>query len=881
MLEAVKAFWKVIVAAVLLVMVLACAVAGATYWYFSRDLPHLNVIEDYKPMINTEIYSDEGILITEFAEEYRKVVPFAVIPPQVKNAFLAVEDARFYEHSGMDFYRLMGAVYHDVIAMRPKEGASTITMQLARTFFLTRKKLYSRKAREVILAWRIDHQLAKDDILWLYMNQIYLGHNAYGVEAAAEKYFGKSIDQVTLAEAAMLAAIPKGPAIYSPIDHFDRAKARQKLVLRRMVEEKMLTGQEAELAFKEPVTIKYQSNPYWSDSAYFIEAVRRYLVNRYGYDKVYKEGLKVFITMNYTMQRAAVFSVRNGLAGPSGLDKSMGFRGPVAKVEPGETEARLQSQEAVMKERWIYTNTVTGGDPLAKPPEAVPLQLNSLYKALVLEVDKAKKKVKLGVGASRGWLSEPDYKWALAKGPRQVEKIFEPGDAIWVSVLDRKESAGAPAEYRFALEQEPEVEAGLISFGVRSGEIKALIGGYDFYKSQLIRPLQSFRQPGSAFKPILYGAALEQPKKDYTAATIIFDAPVIYDYQDADQEENAPDKTWTPDNYGGRFSGPRTMRTALEKSINTISVKIMEATGVQYTIDFARKLGVKSALERNYSTALGTNPLSLLELSRAYNVYASGGYLVEPYMVRRVYDREGNLLEWNHPAAPAAGPKKAEIEEMDLASGDTSQDKGLKAAGGEVKPVNPAEVGEPGPDSYLVMLREKRIPSVVGMEYLPQAERAITPQIAYLMTYMLQGVVQRGTGFAASALGRPLAGKTGTTNEFRDAWFVGYSPEIMAGVWVGYDDFNRNLGEGNGGSKVALPIWISFMKVALTGRPVIDFPIPENIEFARIDQNTGLLANSCTEKSVMEAFISGTGPTEFSPCGVVPATDDLIQKLDY
>jgi len=879
MLELLKAFWKPLAAAALVCLLAALGMAFGLHWYFARDLPQLSSLKDYKPMINTEIYSDNGTLVAEFAEEYRKIVPFQKIPPQVKNAFLAVEDARFYQHSGMDFYRLVGALYHDIIAMKPKEGASTITMQLARTFFLTRKKLYSRKLREMILAWRIDHALKKDEILELYLNQIYLGHNAYGVEAAAEKYFGKSIDQVNLAEAALLAAIPKGPALYSPIEHFDRAKQRQRLVLRRMVEEKLLTGEQAAAAEKQPIVLNYQGNPYWSDTSYFVEAVRRYLVNRYGYDKVYKEGLKVFITMNLDMQKAATAAVRNGVAGPSGIDKQRGFRGPVAKVEPSKIESHLQEQETQLKERWLYLNLTSGGNPDAAAPKAAPLQPGEPYCATVLEVDKANKRVKLGVGLSRGWMTEPDYKWALVTGPRSVDKMFAPGDVVWASVIERRESAGS-SEYRFALEQDPEIESGLLSFSVRDGEIKALVGGYDFNKSQLIRPLQSFRQPGSAFKPILYGAALEDPQKDYTPATIIFDAPVIYDYQEADQNPGAEDKTWAPDNYGGRFSGPRTMRTALEKSINTISVKIIEGIGINYAIKFARKLGIKSPLERNFSTALGTNPLSLLEICRAYNVYASGGYLVEPFMVRRVYDRDGSLLEWHHPVK-SAEEKKSEIVEMDLASGATVENVGLGTVRQKPNPVNPADLKEPGPDAYLVMLREKRIPSIAGPDQAPEGERVISPQVAYLMTYMMQGVIQRGTGFAATSLGRPLAGKTGTTNEFRDAWFIGYSPELITGVWVGYDDYNKNLGEGNAGSKVALPIWIDYLKVALNGRPNIDFRAPENIEFARIDQKTGLLASSCTERSVMEAFIAGTAPTQYSNCGLVPSTDDLIRRLDY
>jgi penicillin-binding protein 1A len=870
---------------VLLCVALAAAMTGGLYWYFSRDLPALESLKDYQPMINTEVFSDNGTLTAEFAEEYRKVVPFKQIPPHVVNAFLAVEDARFYQHQGLDFYRIAGAVVHDIEAGgKPKEGASTITMQLARTFFLNRKKLWDRKIKEGILAWRIDHYLKKDEILWLYLNQSYLGHNSYGVEAASEKYFGKTVDQVNLAEAALLAAIPRGPAIYSPVNHFDEVKKRQALVLRRMVEEKFITEQESEAAAKTPIIIKYKAGTYWNDNAYFVEAVRRYLVNRYGYDKVYKEGLKVFTTENVEMQTAAANAVRQGLVGPEGIDRRRGYRGPVAHLAPDKVQGFLQDEESKLKEHLFYKNLAAGGNPEIAAPKVTPLLEGYKYQAVVEELDKTGKKIKLGIGLTQVWLPEADYKWAQGPGLKPVDKVFKLGDIILVSVQGVKEVKAA-REYKLRLEQDPAVQSGLLSFSVRSGEIKALIGGYDFNKSSLIRPIQSVRQPGSAFKPVLYGAALEDPAKSYTPATIIFDTPIIYSYRTTEESEDGEKvskfHTWTPDNYGGHYSGPRTMRTALEKSINTISVKLIDNIGVDYAITYARKLGIKSPMEANFSMALGTNPLSLLELMRAYNCYPTGGYLVEPYLIRRVYDHEGKLLEWHKPITEPTD-KKADIEELDLlASGATVEQSLLNKVFDKVNPVDPASVNEPGPDAYLVMLRDKKIPNIAGQDSAVQGAPVITPQLAFLMTYMMQGVVQRGTGAAASALGRPLAGKTGTTNEFRDGWFVGFSPEIITGVWVGYDDYRVSLGEGNAGARVALPIWMSYMKVALSQRPVVDFTIPGGIEFARIDQKTGVLANSCTSTSVMEAFIAGTVPSEYSNCGAVPPTDDLIQRLDY
>ena len=854
------------------------------YWYFSKDLPPLYTLMDYHPKLITEVYSDDGRLIAEFAEEYRKIVPYQEIPPYLVKAFLAIEDARFYEHKGLDFYRLLGALWNDIKAGRFEQGASTITMQVARTFFLTQKKLISRKLKEMILAWRIDHYLTKEEILWLYMSQIYLGNvggrNIYGVEAASEQYFGKSVRELSLAESTLLAAIPRSPAYYSPVYHFERAKARQKLVLERMVEVGWLSEEEAKQAEAEPIVIKVKRNPYTTDSAYFVEAVRRHLVKIYGAEMVLTRGLKVFTTMNLDMQKAGAEAVKKGLAGQEGLDKRQGYRGALAKVEQDKISEYLDNQEKELAEDWRFYNTINGGDPTASVPAPVPLEVGKKYQGVILEVDKSNRQIKLGIGKTVGVIKEEDYRWALGQSGKSLAQVFNVGDVILVSVLELK-AVKQGYDYRFALEQEPEAEAGLIAFSVKTGEVKALIGGYDFQKSQLIRPLQSHRQPGSAFKAILYASALSHPTKSYTPATIIYDAPVVFEYEDSNEAQAGEEaKVWKPANYGGSFQGPRTLRVALEKSINTISVKIMEDLGVDWVLKFVRRLGIESPVQADLSLALGSSPVSLLELARAYNVFASGGYLVQPYMIRRVYDREGNLLEWHKqftPRSELSDKDKPEIGEMELAEGETSQAGREKK---EFKGVKPEEVGEPGADEYLVMLREGKIPSLSPVGTEPEGEEVLSPQLSFLMVNLLEGVVQRGTGWRAKTLGRPLAGKTGTTNDFRDAWFVGFSPELICGVWVGFDDFTRSLGENETGAQAALPIWIEFMKEALKPIPANNFRVPENIEFANIDQDTGLLASSCTEKSVLEAFLAGTAPMEFTACGPKPESADLIRSLD-
>ena len=872
----------------LLKIFLWCGLAGfvlgafflaGIYWYFSRSLPQIYSLKDYRPKIITEIYADDGTLIAEFAEEYRKVVPWEKIPPFVKNAFLAIEDARFYEHEGLDFIRLMGALWHNIKAGEFREGASTITMQLARTFFgLTRKKILTRKIKEMILAWKMERYLSKDEILWLYLNQIYFGHSAYGIESASERFFGKSVNQLSLAEASLLATLPRSPALYSLVNHFDRAKNRQKLVLRRMVEERMITKEEAELAWKEPITIKLKTNPYWQESAYFIEAVRRYLVNKYGKEKLLTDGLRVFTTMNLTLQKAGYQAVRLGLAGPEGLDHRQGYRGPLQKIPKEKWEEFLNEQEAKLRDKYRHQLLVKGTDPTIEIKSPVPLNGEDWYQALVLELDKKNQRLKVAVGKSQGWIDQPELEWALQKGresKKKLKEVFESGDVVWVSVLEKTVSKTGTT-YKFRLEQKPQAQAGLLAFSTRNGEIKALVGGYDFSLSQLIRPLQSKRQPGSAFKPIIYAGALAHPTKTYTPATIIYDTPIIFDYK-VKTEEGEKTLTWRPENYGGRFQGPKTFRRALEKSINTISVKILDDIGVDYIHNFARQLGIKSELADDLSLALGSSPVSLLELVRAYNVFASGGYLVEPYFIRRVYDRDGNLLEY-HQWKPELASE--EIEEIDLSSAIPETETSSNAEQGN-KPKSPKEIGEPGFEEYLKMLREREVSSIAGLTSPVEGRQVLSPQIAYLMTNLLKGVIQRGTGWRAKALARPLAGKTGTTNEFRDAWFIGYSPQLICGVWVGFDDYTRSLGEYESGAKAALPLWIAFMKEALKLLPARDFPVPEGIEFALIDQKTGLLASSCSEDVVMEAFISGTAPAEKTPCKPTPKTLDLLRSLDY
>ncbi len=886
---------KVLIVVAALGIVLAAVSAVVLYWYFSRDLPPLYSLKDYRPNIITQIYADDGSLIGEYAEERRKIVPLERVPQYLIDAIVITEDARFFKHEGLDYIRIAGAAWEDIKAGgKPKEGASTITMQVARSFFFTKRKLLSRKIKEAILATRIERYLTKDEILFLYLNQIWMGRRSYGVQVAAENYFGKDISEVTLAEAAVLAALPRAPARYSPVNHPDKCKARQKLVLDIMVQAGKITEEEAEEAYAEPLRIVEIPNLSATETPYFTEHVRRYLVETYGEERVLLDGLQVFTTCNLKLQRAAQEAVRRGIDGPKGLDKRQGYRGPLRNLETEDDRVKfLEESEEKLAAAWVREHKKNpGADAESKRPEKIPLEVGEEYEALVTSINNKKKLVYLKVGRSEGYMSLEDMAWARKPNPDvppEWIKLKSPSQALNVGdvILARVKEAVIEKDrsyYRFALEQDPLSQAGLLAFSVRTGEVKALIGGYDFFQSQLIRPVQSARQPGSSFKPINYAAALAHPMRSYTTATVILDSPVVFDHA-LPQDDDRDDTTWRPDNFSETFSGPCTFHQALAKSINMISIKILDDIGVGYSRKFAKKMGIKSPMPKDLSIALGSSPVTLVEICRAYNVFASGGYMVEPIYIRRIYDRDGNLLEYmegSEPevAAPASVNPGDEIKEEDLL-GEEMEEEVAPASPVIPQPVSPEEEGELRFEEYLAELRDGLIPSIPPVGTPVRGPRVMDPQTAYLMTSLLKGVVQYGTGWRAKSLGWPLAGKTGTTNDFKDAWFLGYSPEIICGVWVGFDDFSKSLGRYETGSKAALPIWMEFMQKALEGKSPIDFPQPPGIEFANIDNETGLLAGPCSTSTSFLAFKAGTVPTETTSCSTERIHSDLLRSLDY
>ena len=780
--------WVVIPFSILLFLGLAGgAVLVGGYMYISQDLPRISTLKDYRPSIISTVYDEHHRKIAEFFRERRVVIGLADVPPLLIRAFVAAEDSRFYQHQGVDPFSILRAALKNLEAGSIKQGGSTITQQVTRSFLLTPERSYIRKIKEVILSYRIEKDFTKDEILFLYLNQIYLGHGAYGVQAAAENYFGKSVKDLNLAECAMLAGLPQAPTRYSPFRNPEQARARQVYVLNRMVEEGYITRPQAGEALAVKLDIKPRRNIYVEEVPYYTEHVRRAAEAKYGADALYTQGLQIYTAVNVDLQKAAEQEVYKGL---QDLDKRQGYRGPLRSVPPAEIEAVASEQQAEIDR--------LGLDPGATVP------------AVVAQVSDAGKTVSVRLGREQAVIALADMDWARKPNPevahtdarvRQPSSVLKPGDVILVKVKERPKAAREP--WRVALEQEPLVQGALLCLEIGSGRVRAMVGGRDFTENQFNRAIQARRQPGSSFKPIIYAAALDRkfsdPRKVYTPATVIIDSAVVY--EDRIQ-------TWKPKNYRDTFYGPTLLRDALAQSRNVVTVKILQDIGLDYTIGYARKLGIASELTRTLSLALGSSGVSLLELTRAYSVFANQGQVIEPVFTIKIVDRDGTVLE----------------------------------------------------------------------QAAPDPRQAIEKDTAFIMTSLLESVVQQGTAQRVKALGRPSAGKTGTTNDMYDAWYIGYTPDLVTGVWVGLDTEGM-LGKNETGAAAAAPIWLGFMKRALTNVPIRSFEPPEGVVFAKIDAETGLLPIPESRKTIFECFKEGTVPMEYSKRpGEVKEAADYFKK---
>lgn len=745
---------RLFVGTVLVALALAATLAAFVYGEITRDLPSIDAAVRYQPPVTTQILAADGTIIGEFYSQKRYLVPLEQIPLHVRQAFIAAEDDAFYRHRGIDATGILRAFVNNVVAGGKVQGGSTITQQVVKSVLLSPQKSYERKVKEVILSIRLEQELPKDQILALYLNHIYLGSGAYGVGAAAREYFDKDIADVTLAEAAMLAGLPQAPSRYSPYTHWPEAKARQRYVLGRMYEVGAIDRATRDAALRDPISLARRKGSFQA-APYFVEHVRRLLEDRYGRTVVYELGLRVHTTVDVRLQAAAERALRDGI---DELGQRLATRGGFRAMDAHEREAYLRIQQ----------NAFRGMD---MPDPAFS------YEALVTAVRPGGARVQ--VGPFTGDM-------LLPAGGNGKTPSLQLNDLIRVRVAD-----GGEPPLRFAYDPSPLLEGALLAIDPHTGYVRAMVGGYDFERSHFNRAVQARRQPGSAFKPLVYAAALD---RNFTPASVIVDEPISY---------NDNGRIWSPQNYEKRYYGPTSLREALTHSRNVVTVKLADRIGIKYLIDYLPRFGLPGPLPRNLSIALGTTEVTPLELAAAYCTFANNGMRPVPIFITEITDQQGQVLERQEPAlAPA----------------------------------------------------------------IPGAT-------AFQITSILQDVVTRGTGKRADGLDQPTAGKTGTTNDFGDTWFVGYTPQLLAAVWIGYDN-KRPIGNKETGGKIAAPIWKSFMEVALAGIPPAEFPIPEGLKCVNVDRGTGARAGSATGMR-LECFRPGTEPQP----GAVPAVQ-LVDNRD-
>ena len=780
-----KSYLRYLLFSLLCLPFLGVALLIGAYFFISSTLPKVETLTDYQPPLITQIHADDGTIIAEYSRERRILVPFEKIPKTLVQAFVAAEDSSFFKHQGIDFQSILRAALKNVKAGGIAQGGSTITQQVAKKLLLTSERTFTRKFKEAILAWRMEKALTKQEILYLYLNQIYLGHRAYGVEAAAQNYFDKNVEDLTLAESAILAGLPQAPSRYSPYRHYQRAMDRQKYVLGRMVEEGYITPEERLQAEQEKVVIKPRLNNLLEVTAYFNEQVRRYLEERFGEEVLYTGGLQVETSINLKMQQEARQAVEDNLRAH---DKRRGFRGAEQVLDETAREEFLTEQVKQFTE-----------EPLA----------NGSYSQAVVIGLKGDQLI-CRIGDKTGFISIQKSKWAapievidadtesVGNASEEGFTLLPVGALIDVKVLDLKTE---PVE--LALEQKPLAQGALVAVDPFTGQVKAMVGGYSFSESQFNRAIQAKRLPGSAIKPLIYAAALDH---GYTPASVILDTPLIYENKKIDTGEM---EEWKPKNYEQKFYGPTRFRDALAHSRNVVTIKILEDIGVNYAANYVQKLGIETPLQRDLSMALGSTAVTPLEMLTAYTVFANGGVLIPPTYITRIRDRNGRILE--------------SIDPADFATGMAA-------------------------DQRLIRKPPRRV---------------ISPETAYLITNIMESVVREGTGWRAKAINRPSAGKTGTTNDLKDAWYIGFIPQLACVSWVGYDQ-ERPLGKNETGSRAAAPAWVQFMQEAVKQYPVEEFRIPDSIEFRPIDKKNGLLLAEDDKNAYYEVFAPGTAPTRMS-----------------
>lgn len=779
-------FFGFLFAAGTILFVVGVAATAGLLWHYSKDLPDYSQLQDYEPPVMTRVHAADGSLVAEYARERRLYIPIQAVPKLVINAFLAAEDKNFYEHGGLDFFGIARAAVNyaqNFGSSRRPQGASTITQQVAKNFLLSNEVSFTRKIKEALLALKIERTYSKDKILELYLNEIYLGLGAYGIASASLTYFDKGVNEITVPEAAYLAALPKAPNNYHPFRQRERALERRNWVIDQMAQDGFITNAQAETAKRTALGVTQKATSTHTFAAeYFAEEVRRELYDRYGEKKLYDGGLSVRTTLDTKLQVLARQTLTEGLVR---FDETQGWRGPVAKIDiSGDWGVKLADVKALA--------------------DVAPWRL-----AVVLETSDQSARIGLQPGREPGGYVSKErdvgivpldgVKWAKSGGKAvtKVGQVLNSGDVVYV------EPAKLAGQYR--LHQVPEVSGAMVVEDPWTGRVLAMVGGFSYDQSQFNRATQALRQPGSSFKPIVYAAALDN---GYTPSTLILDGPI-----EVDQGPGLG--TWKPENYENNFYGPSTLRFGVEHSRNVMTVRLAQDLGMPLIAEYAKRFGVYDELPPYLSFALGAGETTLMRMVTAYAMFDNGGRRVKPTLIDRIQDRYGHTV-YRH-------------DERECIGCDA------KKWGNQPEP-----------------------------SLIDRREQVLDPMTAYQITSIMEGVVLRGTAAGAGfqkEVGKPVAGKTGTTNDEKDAWFIGYTPDIVVGVYMGYDK-PRHLGRGATGGHLSAPIVKDFLKVALADKPAVPFRVPPGIKLIRVDLKTGQRAGPGTERPILEAFKPGTAPPD-------------------
>jgi len=763
------------------------------YLYFSSKLPNLTALSEYQPPLVSRIYNTEGKLVAEYADEHRILTPFNDIPKQVRDAFLAAEDQQFYEHPGVNPARIASALIANILAGHKVQGGSTITQQVAKNFLLSSERTYTRKIKELILSHRIEQQFSKDDILYLYLNQIYLGRGSYGVASAGWRYFGKQLDELTLSECAMLAGLPKAPGKYAPHLNLELATKRRNTVLYLMERSGFSSAHDVALALKEPLTVAPLTQNTLIGA--YADEVHQQLVDRFGLKTLRRQGLSIVLPYNEKAETEAIASVREGILE---VEQRQYYRMP--NNHPHDTWIKLLTT-------WASNNASL----------KQPLGSDQIIPALVEEVT-SNGDLKANDGTQQWLISKPSWQWEKIAHEKSNGLPINNHPSTWIvgdEIYLQGDNKGG-----VRLTQQPSVESALYAIDLKRGTVLARVGGFDFQFSGFDRVSNAQRQPGSAFKPLLYAVAMEQ---GFTPASIVMDTPMVFD-------ANNVDNFWRPENYKNKFAGPVTLRDALEHSRNLSAIKLLQDVGVRTFTDKLRDFPFNHEFPAQLAIALGATEVSLEELTEAYIPLASSGEKWKPISIQQVQDRTGRTLH------RAVSGQRCQVCHVDP----------VLSAGDGMRP----------------------------------SEHILYPTSAFLATNMLKGVIERGTGRRARALNRPAAGKTGTTNNQIDAWFIGYTPQVLTGVWTGRDT-PTPMGRSETGAHAALPTWLSAMQAFHKDKPKEDFIAPKDIEWAMINRENGKLAGPQTAQPFLESFREGTAPTEVDqPKATLNSNPDEFLNLD-